>query len=52
MVADYRYEPEDLDKKYQTKKRRVNRQTEAVYLQRLVASSDKKIRPKGRKIDF
>jgi hypothetical protein len=56
MMADYPYEEgeeKEKEKRYKTKKRRVNRQTEEVYLQRLVGSSDRKVRPqKARKIEF
>ncbi len=56
MLVDYPYEEgeeKEKEKRYKTKKRRVNRQTEEVYLQRLVGSSDRKVRPqKARKIEF
>lgn len=54
MAINYRYdESEEKEKRYRVKKRRVNKQTEEVYLQRLAVSTDKKTRPtKLRKIDF
>jgi hypothetical protein len=56
MLVDYPFEEgeeKEKEKRYKTKKRRVNRQTEEVYLQRLVGSSDRKVRPqKARKIEF
>lgn len=56
MLVDYPYEEgeeKEKEKRNKTKKRRVNRQTEEVYLQRLVGSSDRKVRPqKARKIEF
>ena len=48
-----RYQGEDREKCYKTKRRRVNRQVEEVYLQRLVASSDQKNRNlRSRNLDF
>ena len=44
---------EEKAKRYRTKKRRVNRQTQEVYLQRLVASSERKTRNlKSKKLQF
>ena len=49
----YEEEPDERDRKYRTKKRRVNKKTEQVYLQRLVASSERKTRlSKNKRLDF
>ena len=51
--VDYRYQGEEKEKRYRTKRRRVNRQVEEVYLQRLLGSAEQKSRQsRQRRLEF